>query len=404
MKLHRDLTEFLVVGGGIGGLTTALALARSGRRARVFERAPEFSEVGAGIQLAPNATRLLHRLGVLERVIDAGLIPARLVLADATNGDELCSLDIGEAFRQRFGGPYLVVHRTDLLAIFLEACREQGVALETNRPVERAETSDDRATAYCSDGSVYEGCALIGADGLRSDVRRRFSDDEPICSGYVAYRGTVPMEEIRHHHGLDTVIAWLGPGLHLVQYPIRRGEMYNQVAVFRSDRYAAGEEDWGTPEELEQRFSAMCAPVRDALPSLWRNVRWPMYDREAIDTWTTGRIALLGDAAHPVLQYLAQGACQAIEDAVTLVEALDRARGEPAADGGGNDVARAFTAYQRARLPRTSRVQRSARTWGDIWHLHGAAALVRNELLRQRTPDDHSHIDWLFDWQPPNPK
>jgi 2-polyprenyl-6-methoxyphenol hydroxylase-like FAD-dependent oxidoreductase len=178
--------------------------------------------------------------------------------------------------------------------------------------------------------------------------------------------------------------------------------MYNQVAVFRSDAFGRGEADWGSPGELEQRFSACCAHVRESTPLLGRDNRWPMYDRLPIPTWVKGPIALLGDAAHPMLQYLAQGGCQAIEDAAALAAALER-HDDGGAAAAGASIEVALLAYQDARAPRTARVQRSARTWGEIWHLDGTAKLVRDELFRQRRDDDHTHVEWLYGRDAPGP-
>ncbi len=382
--------EVLVVGGGIGGLAAALAISRTGRPVRVLERARQFGEIGAGIQLAPNATRILDQLGLLGQVRDVGVLPRRLVLADAISGQELTALDLTD-FPERYGGPYIVLHRSDLLEILLAACGGAGAGLETDAQVTGLRDDGGRVHVSCADGRVFTGAAAIGADGLRSCARTLFCDDEPICSGYVAYRGAVPMEQVARHADLRDVVAWIGPGLHLVQYPLRSGRMYNQVAVFRSDAFERGEPDWGSPQELEQRFSACCAHVRESIPLLGRDNRWPMYDRLPIATWVQGRIALLGDAAHPMLQYLAQGGCQAIEDAAALAAALERGA---SAVGGG--IGSALLAYQEARIPRTARIQRSARIWGEIWHLDGTAKLVRDELFRQRRDDDHAHVEWLY--------
>jgi len=391
--------EIVVVGGGIGGLTTALALARDGRTVRVLERAERFAEVGAGLQLAPNATGILRRLGVLDAVLDVGVAPARIVVADARTGEGLVSADLGDRFLRTFGSPYLVVHRGDLLDVLLQAARSAGVVLENGKAVVRTETVGGETRVVCSDGSEYAARAVIAADGLRSRLREAIHGaSEPIASGYVAYRGALPIEQVERPHDLDTVISWVGPGLHLVQYPIRRGDLYNQVAVFKSPSFATGNPDWGGPDELDAAFSGMCPAVRVALPALQRNFRWLTFDREPVDTWVDGRTALLGDAAHAMLQYLAQGACQAIEDAATLAQQFAAHDGATADDGG---VDRALAAYQRIRAPRTARVQRSARVWGDIWHIDGTGALLRNELFRGITDDDYSYADWLWGWEPP---
>lgn len=384
--------KLLIVGGGIGGLGAALAAGRRGFDVTVLERAPEFAEIGAGLQLAPNATRILRRLGVLDQVVAAGVLPRRLVLGDALDGTELTHLELG-GFPDRYGGPYVVMHRSDLLDSLVAACRAQGAALETSKRVTGTETTVDGVVVRCDDGSSYQGIAAVAADGLNSVIRPALSDDQPVESGFVAYRGAVPIEQATRTAGLTDVVAWIGPGLHFVQYPLRGGRMYNQVAVFRSRRYEAGHSDWGGPDELDEAFSGTCRHIRDAMPALWRHAHWAMHDREPLGNWITGRTVLLGDAAHPMLQYLAQGACQAIEDAATLAGALHQ---HAAGSDNPASVDKALRAYQEQRIPRTTRVQRLARTWGDIWHVDGLARTLRNELLRQRPPDDHRHIEWFY--------
>lgn len=381
--------QTLIVGGGIGGLATALALAQSGRTVHVLERAPQFSEVGAGLQLAPNASRMLERLGVLDAVWQSAVFPRQLVWMDAMSGRRLTALDLGASFRQAYGYPYLVMHRSDLLAALLAACqRDARITLETSRDVVAVQDLGDGAEVRCADGSVYRCQALIGADGLHSTVRSMIADDgAPVCSEYVAYRGTLPMENMPEHAGLDNVVMWTGHDMHLVQYPVRRGELYNQVAVFRSYRFDPSTDDWGTVDELEARFANACAPVRDAIGLIHTNRRWPMYDRDPIADWTRNHIALLGDAAHPMLQYLAQGAAQAIEDAGTLADALSRH---------ACDVPGGLLAYQEARRLRTARVQLTARWFGDFIHLGHMGAEVRNALLSARADDSFAPVDWLY--------
>jgi salicylate hydroxylase len=389
-----SVDDFLIVGGGIGGLATALALRRIGRQVRVLERAPEFSEVGAGIQLAPNATRLLRSWGLLDIVLEAGIRPKRLVMSDALTGNDLTSMDLGDAFVARYGAPYVVLHRSDLLQSLLDACRAEGVLLENDRFVTDATSDADGVTLDVAGGLRYRAAVAVAADGLHSTLRKKLVVDEPIASGYVAYRGALPITEVTRHADLDDVQLYIGPGMHMVQYPVRRGQMYNQVAVFRSERYLAGEEDWGTADELHRMFDGTCEQVKDSVASLWTDQRWPMYDREPIDSWVSGRIVLLGDAAHPMLQYLAQGACQAFEDAAALAAAVSRFAPSTPLDAGELD--RALAEYERVRIPRTARVQRSARLWGDIWHTDGVGVLLRNELLSRRTATEFQESDWLF--------
>ncbi|HEY7487072.1 MAG TPA: FAD-dependent monooxygenase [Streptosporangiaceae bacterium] len=386
------MTEVLVVGGGIGGLAAAYAMRRAGREVRVLEQAAEFGEVGAGLQLAPNATRILAEWGLLDAVTATGVLPRRLVLRDALTGAELTHLGVGDDFRRRYRAPYVVAHRTDLHQILLDACRDSGVGLETGRTVQRVETAGDTAIAYCADGSVHRGAVVLGVDGLNSVLRGDVVDDEPVNSGFVAYRGTLPMADAAGEVEPDEMVIWIGPGRHFVQYGLRRGEILNQVAVFRSPSFAGGGPDWGTPDELDAVFADSCDHILKSLTSMWRDRRWPMYDRAPIDRWTNGRMILLGDAAHPMLQYLAQGACQAIEDAHALAAQTTRHTSRT----GRVDWPAALAATERVRAPRAAQVQNAARLWGDIWHVDGLTRLIRNEMLTTRDPQDHRRLDWLY--------
>lgn len=380
--------RFIIVGGGIGGLAAALALARGGHDVTVLEKAADFSEIGAGIQLAPNASRALEALGVLGAIEPSAVFPERITWMNALSGERITWLDLGPPFRARYGYRYIVMHRSDLLDVLVAACRaEQRIALATNKDVVTIAETGAQVAVTCADGSHLAADVLVGADGLWSTVRRYVCDDgDPVCAEYVAYRGAIPIEQMSEHAGLDNVMLWTGPDMHLVQYPLRRGELYNQVAVFKSYRYRADSEDWGTVEELEERFGAATGAVRNALRMIKRNRRWPMYDRPPVAQWVRGRVVLVGDAAHPMLQYLAQGACQALEDAVALGTSFAQ----------HDDVAAAFDAYQSARVLRTARVQTLARDWGRFWHVHGEAMHRRDALLATRAPEDYRDVDWFY--------
>jgi salicylate hydroxylase len=380
----------LVVGGGIGGLTAALALARRGRSVHVVEKAEAFTEIGAGLQLAPNATRILTELGVMDALAAHAVFPSRLLWMDALAEKPITSIDLREPFRQHFGYPYLVMHRGDLLSVLLEACRASGrVTLEASHDVVAVEDRGSSAVARCANGKEFEAEILIGADGLWSGIRAMLHRDEPTRVPYVAYRGTLPMNQISPHAGADTVVMWVGPNMHFVQYPIRRGEEFNQVAVFRSPTYATTGEDWGTPDQLDAHFAQCCTYVRDCVKLMWRHIRWPMYDREPIADWVRGRIALLGDAAHPMFQYIAQGACQAIEDGFSLARHVTEI----------SDPAKALAAYRDARYLRTARVQLTARAMGAFFHLDGVNAQLRNAMMAARQPTDYAPLDWLYGHQ-----
>jgi 2-polyprenyl-6-methoxyphenol hydroxylase-like FAD-dependent oxidoreductase len=393
----------LIVGGGIGGMTTALALAQAGFESHIVEQSPEFGEIGAGIQLAPNALRILDGLGVLAELTALAVHPRHLVFMHADTGRHLTTLDFGEPFKRRYGYAYSVMHRGDLLTVLHEACRaDERITLESNREVTGLADHGDTARIRFAASDACRCGAVIGADGLWSTTRQLVCDDRPIAHKFVAYRGALPVSDIALPAGENSVpagpddeIIWIGPHKHLVQYPIRRGELYNQVAVFRSWLYSREAEltdRWGTPGELDEAFAASCDQVRAGVALLNRDRRWVMYDREPLDNWTTGRITLLGDAAHPMVQYLAQGACQAIEDADCLGRQLTQYDG---------DIGKAFAAYQAERIPRTALIQRAARAWGQIWHDDGPIIpVLRDRIFTRRAWDDYSDLDWLYDPQP----
>jgi salicylate hydroxylase len=381
-------SDVLVAGGGIAGLAAAYALARRGRRVRVLERAPGFTEVGAGLQLGPNATRILRDWGLLDEIIARGVLPRRLVLKDAVDGAELTSLELGPGFLARYGAPYVVIHRSDLLTILYDACAAAGVELLAEHDAGGLSLAAGHAGLRAA-GRTHRAGVVLGADGLWSSLRGELVGDEPIGSGFVAYRGT---REAADAAGADPdaftdMVMNIGPGRHLVQYPLRQGELLNTVAVFASPAHARGEPEWGGPEELDAAFAGSCATVRRGLEFLWRDRRWPMFDRPPTSTWVRGRFGLIGDAAHPMLQYLAQGACQAFEDAACLAELTG---------DGPADWPAALGQYQRIRAPRTARVQTTARIWGDIWHCDGLTRMLRNALLTDRRLDDYRYIDWLY--------
>jgi 2-polyprenyl-6-methoxyphenol hydroxylase-like FAD-dependent oxidoreductase len=384
----------LVVGAGIGGLAAALALARKGISSTVLEQADELLEIGAGIQLAPNALRVLDRLGVLAEVLTSSVRPARAVMRSATTGKELASIDFGEALQEAFGYPYVVTHRSDLHAALLNACRATPlVTVRTGQRVVGVIDDGDRVSVLSED-DTHSAPLVIGADGLHSTVRQHtIGTQAPTCTGDVAYRGVAPRPA-------GTAVSseltwWVGPGMHLIQYPVRNGQVLNQVAVFTSTGQAAGADpsgSWGGPEELDAHFADKVAAVRAGAQTVDRSRNWKLFDREPDENWTRGRVTLLGDAAHPMLQYLAQGGCQALEDALVLAECV---AAQPA------DIPRALQDYQSERLPRTGRVQRSARSMGDIVHGDGVTAALRDELLGQLRADDFRYVDWLYRYDYP---
>lgn len=379
----------LVAGGGIGGLSTALALARRGIRVRVLEQAAAFGEIGAGIQLAPNASRVLDALGVLEDISADAVFPDYAVMIDARDGREITRIALGAAFVARYGYRYMVVHRQDLLAALLSACRrEAAIALLTGKSVGVLRDFPDRVEVSCADGSVEAGAALIGADGVWSGVRAQvIGDGAPRVSGHVCYRGTLPMAEIPDHSYANAMALWVGEAMHLVQYPVRRGELMNNVAVIDSPKFRSGMAAFGDWGEVETLFATAMPRVRDMLGYMDRERNWILHDRDPLPHWTRGRVTLLGDAAHPTLQNMAQGACMAIEDAVCLAQRMAAA---------GSDVNGALLAYQQDRYLRTARVQISARFVAHMVHLGGGARDVRNAVLGTRSPESTYELDWLY--------
>jgi salicylate hydroxylase len=388
-KANSKENPIMIVGGGLGGLATALGLAQQGKYVKVLEQAPEFGEVGAGIQLAANGTNVLQRIGVLERIKDIAVFPKRLVLMDAYTGEELSALDLGDVYKERYGAPYIVLHRSDLQQALVDACEDNpNIEMVTNQQIKTVNEDENAVTVTNSAGETHTGQAAIGADGLWSESRKFVVEDEPVCSEYVAYRGAIPIEEVTNIGNLDDVYMWIGPNMHVVQYPVRRGELYNQVVVFKSSQYRKEIEhtdQWGTPEEMDEVFSGTCDKVQTAISYISRQRRWPMYDRNPIENWTKGNITLMGDAAHPMLQYLAQGACQAFEDAgyiANMVEKYD------------DDLETAFKEYQKERQPRTAYVQTSARNWGEIIHATDPITiLLRDKILENRTSQDFKYVD-----------
>lgn len=389
--------DVIVVGGGIGGLSAAYSLRRKGLHVRVLERSSAFGEVGAGMQLAPNCTRILDDYGLLTGAKARGVVPDSMVMRDAVDGAELTRLDLRD-LETRYGYPYLVIHRSDLHDMFLQACRRAGVELVTDAKAVHYDNTDTGAAVTLSSGQVHHAAAVIAADGLHSAARKLLVDDQPVSSAYVAYRGTVPAEQERVQSvDLSEVVVYIGPGCHFVHYGLRGGQMLNQVAVFESPKALAGDEDWGTPDELDEAFSHTCEFVQDGLLYMWRDKWWRMYDRDPIMTWVHGRIALLGDSAHPPLQYIAQGAIMAIEDGWVLGEHVGRAlkTSQQQADSPVDwDVA--LAAYDAVRPEHCRRVVTTSRKWGELWHLDGAARERRNALLRAREVHDYSFVDWLY--------
>jgi salicylate hydroxylase len=281
------------------------------------------------------------------------------------------------------------MHRGDLLTMLIDKAKQfDAIELLSGVHVTGVESDGSGARVIPAAGEDLRGDLVVGADGLRSVVRASLlGDARPVSKGYATYRGTVPFDRVASiADGMD-VLLWVGPGMHLVQYPIRRGELYNQVVTFHSERHSPDHDNWGTEDELDERFAAACDAVRAGSDLIDRGHRWEIVDRDPVDSWVRGRIALLGDAAHPMVQYVGQGAAQALEDAASLMAAL----------GAEPDVDTALARYERVRVPRASRVQGLARRFGEVLHVGGMGATMRDRLLALRSHADYSEIEWLYD-------
>jgi len=389
-KTNEHDLPFLIAGGGIGGLVTAYALARQGFPVRVLEQAAEFREIGAGIQLGPNIFRALDRIGLKDAVLADAWQPGAQEMRCALSGDLVTRMPLGEPFAARFGQPYAVTHRADIHAAYLAACQGSSlISLENNRKVADFADEGDAVRLRLETGEDVRGRALIGCDGMWSAIRAKIVDDgSPRVSGHIAYRAVLKRDDVPEDLWRPDVVLWAGPRTHFVHYPLRRGTLYNLVAVFHSKRYVEGWNSVGDPGELWAHFKGQRPEVLRMLERIetWR--MWVLCDREPVKEWTRGRVTLLGDAAHPMLQYLAQGACMATEDAVVLAEEV---AANPA------DIPAAFRAYQQRRYLRTGRVQIMARIYGEFYHARGVEAELRQLLLAPRTPEQsYDGISWLY--------
>ncbi len=380
-----------VVGGGIGGLATALRLARDGHEIVVLERSAALAELGAGIQLAPNGIHALDRLGVGDDVRAMAVHIDELRFMDGLTGEHVVSMPLTGDYRRRFGHPYTVVHRGELHGLLVEKARSSpNIALRTSCTVTGYRHEGAGASVLVCGDERVRADAVIGADGVHSRIRAQLvGDGAPRVSGITVYRTVLPMERVPAELRWNAVTWWTGPGCHFVHYPIAGGRLLN-LAGSHAD--GATEALAGVPAEpaaVRDRFAVLGAVPRRLveLGTDWRS--WVLVDREPVDRWTDGPVALLGDAAHPMLHYAAQGACQALEDAVLLGDAL-------AGAAGAADVAGALAGYAATRRERTARVQRLSWDSTRLWHAAGAAATARNAALAAMSADDlHDYVAWL---------
>lgn len=382
----------LIAGGGLGGLTIALALGRQGIPVRVIEQSSSLGAIGYGIQLGPNVFAAFERLGLTEAVLAASHLPPALLMIDALTGEEIIRIPTGATFRRRFGRPYVVIHRVDLHEVLLAACRATpGVELAAATTLASFQDLGDRVRVETGSGEIIEGAALVGADGLHSRVRAELkgAHDTPRSSGYAAHRTIVPRDQVPAGHFRDEVILWGGPGFHIVCYPLRNRALLNIVAVFKTSTHAEKQDAAAYRREVQETYRVAHPDMQVLLGLMELDRRWPIADHEPIRHWSRGRVTLLGDAAHATLQSLAQGAGMAIEDGVCLADCLGAAAG---------DVEAAFRRYEEARRTRTARVQLESRSLWEMYHCSDIAADVRRATFAGRSEAEYfACLSWLYD-------
>ena len=381
----------LIVGGGLGGLTAALAVARHGQAVRVLEGAPSFGAIGYGIQFGPNVFHVLDRIGVGDAVVEKADSPPAVLMIDAPNGKEITRVPTGASFRARFKYPYIIIHRIDLHNVLLEACRRNPlVTLVADAMVSDFTDHGDQVTVATEDGRSFEGALLIGADGTRSRTREQLlADGGPLANGFMAFRTIVPMGDVTAQVQRDIVALWGGPGFHIVHYPLRHGTLFNIVAVFRRSARSERGDVAAYRAELEEAYRDAHPTMKALLAMLDLGRRQAVGDRDPVRHWHKGRVVLLGDAAHPTLQSLAQGACMAIEDGLCLADCIAAANGDHEA---------AFRRYENARVVRTARVTLESRYIWDVYHSDGINREVYWQMLGERSEaDTFQCLAWLYD-------
>lgn len=383
--------KILIAGGGIGGLAAALGLAQKDQRSLVLEQMSKLGEIGAGIQIGPNAFHALDSLGVGDEARNKAVYIDKLVLMDAVSDQEITALPLDEPFRERFGNPYAVVHRADLHGVLLDACLKSDlVEIKVDAHVTGFEQDGASVTAVMADGEKTTGAALIGADGLRSNIRAKIvGDGEPRVSGHTTFRSVIETEKMPEELRWNAATLWAGPKTHIVHYPLKGWKVFNLVATRDNN---APDALTGTPVStptVRDAFSHVCARAQKIIASGENWKAWVLCDREPVSAWTRGRVTLLGDAAHPTLQYYAQGACMAMEDAVCLGYCFGSY---------GENIENTLIQYNKMRAARTTRLQISSRLLGEhVYHPQDARAQMRNAVMSAMpTEEYYNRLEWLY--------
>ena len=378
--MARNNLKILIAGGGIGGITALLALRQRGIEAELFEQAEAFRQVGAGLQVSNNATRVLRTLGLGDALARVTYYPEGRDYRAWDTADRLYYTPLGERAEARFGAPYYTAHRADLLDVLLGGLGREGFRLGSR--IERFEQDADRVTVTLADGSTATGDILIGADGIHSTVRgQMFGKELPRYTGNVAWRGLVPAERVAHLDVADVTGVWMGPNRSIVQYYVAAGRTFNWIGISRSEQPAR--EFWlaeGRVEDALAEYSGWHDTIRTIIKETPKLLRQALYDREPLPDWQIGRVVLLGDAAHPMMPFYAQGAAQSIEDAYVLAGCLAASQDDPVA---------ALARYVKLRLPRTAWMQGLARREEEVYQTNDAATIAeRNARMRtNRTPE-----------------
>jgi salicylate hydroxylase len=383
----------VIAGGGIGGLAAALALARKGWRSVVLEQAPQFGEIGAGIQIAPNAWHALDALGVGALVKKEAVFIEHLLMFDGISGEKVIDIPLDKRFAKRFGNPYAVTHRADIHGSLLDGCKAlpELIELRTSSRVSGFSQDSSSVGVELADGSHLQGTALVGADGGRSVIREAIVGDPlPPASGHMCYRAVLNIDEVPKDLRLPAATLWAAHNTHIVHYPLRGWKLFNLVATVIGKHTSGGHNEPATREEALGFFSHYCEKVLKLMRTPREYRRWMLTYREPVGNWSRGRVTLLGDAAHFMLQYMAQGAEMAMEDAVALGVCADEADG---------DFETGFLRYQEKRIVRASRVQVSANSLiGQIFHVpDGLQRLIRNDIYLGRPPERYyDALEWVF--------